>query len=344
MPDPNLNFASDNTGPVAPAIWAAMAQANVGGAMPYGADPWSEVVRDRLRALLGWPEAEVLLVTTGTAANALALSALVRPWETVLCHARAHIHEDECAAPEFYTGGAKLTLVAGDHGRMTPDALRAALAPVSSGAVHSVAPGALSLTNVTELGTVYSPAELDALCDVARGAGMRTHLDGARLANACAALGCAPAEMARGFDIVGVGGTKNGCMGVEAVAIRDPGLRRELEFRRKRAGHLWSKHRFLSAQMAAYLDGDLWLDLARRANAAAARLAAGLIAQGVEMAHPPEANVIFCRLPRAAHERAFARAQFNTMDDDPERPLVRLVCDPTKTDAEVDGLLALLFP
>ena len=344
MPDLNLNFASDNTGPVAPEIWAAMTEANAGGVMPYGADPWSEVVRDRLRALLGWPEAEVLLVTTGTAANALALSALVRPWETVLCHARAHIHEDECAAPEFYTGGAKLTLVSGDHGRMTPDALRAALAPLSSGAVHSVVPGALSLTNVTEMGTVYSSADLDALCEVARGAGMRTHLDGARLANACAAASCTPAEMARGFDVVGFGGTKNGCMGVEAVMVRDPGRKRELEYRRKRAGHLWSKHRFLSAQMAAYLDGDLWLDLARRANAAAARLAAGLTARGVEMVYPPEANVIFCRLPRAVHERAAGRAQFYLMDAHPERPLARLVCDPTKTEAEVDRLLELLFP
>ncbi len=337
----NLNFASDNTGPVAPAVMDALIAANTGGAMPYGADPAAGRVRDRLRALFGWPEAEVLLVATGTGANALALAGLVAPWETVFCHRDAHIEEDECGAPEFYTGGAKLTLVGGAHARMTPETLAAAMAPVGAKGVHGVQRGALSLSNVTEAGTLYSLDEMDALTGMARGAGMACHLDGARFANACAALGCSAAELARGFDVVSFGGTKNGCMAVEAIVLRDGARRWELELRRKRAAQLWSKHRFLSAQMEAYLADDLWLANARAANAAAARLAEGLLGIGAEMVWQPGANMIFCRLDRAAHERALAEARYYVMDKS-DRPKCRLVCDFTKTEAEVDRLLALL--
>ena len=337
----NLNFASDNTGPVARPVMDAIVAANAGGAMPYGADPWAPQVTDRLRALFGWPEAEVLLVATGTGANALALAGLVRPWETAFCHETAHIEEDECGAPEFYTGGAKLTLVPGDHGRITPEGLSAAMAPVLNRGVHGVRAAALSLSNVTEAGTLYTLDETAALTGMAREAGLACHLDGARFANACAALGCTAADLAAGFDVVSFGGTKNGCLGVEAIVMRDPARLEEMAYRRKRAGQLWSKHRFLSAQMEAYLADDLWLANARAANRAAARLAAGLRELGAEMLHDPQANMIFCRLDRAAHDRARTEAGYYVRDGG-ERPACRLVCDFTKTDAEVDRLLELL--
>ncbi|MGB3408876.1 MAG: beta-eliminating lyase-related protein [Jannaschia sp.] len=334
-----MNFASDNTGPVAVPIMEAIVAANAGAAMPYGNDPWMPGVRDAIRVLFGWPDAEVLLVATGTAANALALAGLVQPWQTVFAHRRSHIEEDECGAPEFYTGGAKLTLVEGAHGKMTPETLSAALRAVGR-SVHGVQRGAVSVTNVTEAGTLYTLDELAALTDVARAADLPTHLDGARFANACVALDCSAADLVRGFDVVSFGGTKNGCMAVEAIVLRDPAAGWELELRRKRAAQLWSKHRYLSAQMAAYLDGDLWLDNARRANAMGQRLASGLRAIGAEIIGVPGANMIFARLDRAAHARAQAEAQYYLMDD-ADAPLCRLVCDFTKTEAEVDRLLAL---
>ncbi|TFL17725.1 low specificity L-threonine aldolase [Jannaschia formosa] len=336
-----MNFASDNTGPVSEPIMQAILAANHGGAMPYGADPAAARVREALRGLFRWPEAEVLLVATGTGANALALSGLVQPWETVFCHRIAHIEEDECGAPEFYTGGAKLTLVEGAGGKMTPGTLAEAMAPVGTKGVHGVQRGALSVTNVTEAGTVYTLDEISALTAMARDAGMACHLDGARFANACAALGCSAAELAAGFDVVSFGGTKNGCMAVEAIVLRDGAQGPEMGFRRKRAAQLWSKHRYLSAQMEAYLAEDLWLANARAANAASARLAEELRALGAEMVGQPQANMIFCRMDRAAHDRALAEAQYYVMDA-ADRPLCRLVCDPSKTAAEVDRLLELL--
>ncbi len=340
LTEPNLNFASDNTGPVAAPILAAMIDANAGAAMPYGNDTWMPVVLDTLRALFGWPDAEVLLVANGTGANALALAGLVRPWETVFAHRESHIERDEGGAPEFFTGGAKLTLLDGAAGRVEPASFAAAIAR-TGGAVHHVQHGALSLTNVTEMGTLYTLDDLDRLTGMARDAGIRRHLDGARFANAVVALGCSAADLVRGFDMVSFGATKNGCMGVEAIVIRDPARGHEMEMRRKRGAQLWSKHRFLSSQMAAYLADDLWLANARSANAMAARLAAGLRAAGAAMEWEPEANMIFCRLPRAAHARARAEAQYYLMDD-AETPLCRLVCDFTKTEAEVDHLLALI--
>nr|WP_055681692.1 beta-eliminating lyase-related protein [Jannaschia rubra] len=336
-----MNFASDNTGPVAQPIMDAIVAANTGAAMPYGDDDWMPGVRDALRDLFDWPEAEVLLVATGTGANVLALAGMVAPWETIFAHRNSHIERSECGAPEFYTGGAKLTLIDGEGSRIAPDALRAAMAVVGTKDIHGVQRGALSLTNVTESGTLYSLDDLDALTGIARDAGMGTHLDGARFANACAALGCSAAQLARGFDMVSFGGTKNGCMGVEAIVMRDGAKHWEMQLRRKRGAQLWSKHRYLSVQMAAYLKDGLWLENARTANAAGQRLAAGLRRIGAEMAHEPQANMIFCRMPRAMHDRALGQARYGLMDEG-ERPLCRMVCDFTKTEAEVDRLLELL--
>lgn len=344
----SLNFASDNTGPMAPEVLAALGTANAGSAMPYGNDAQSARATDLLRAAFAMPEAEVILVSVGTAANALALAGLCAPFQTVLCHRLAHIEEDECGAPEFFTAGAKLTLIDGPDAKISPEALRAALADLAGRGVHRVQKGVLSLTNVTEVGTLYSLAELAELTAMAHAAGLATHLDGARFANACVALGCSAAQLAAGFDMISFGGTKNGCMAAEAVVIRDPRLAWEMQLRRKRAGHLWSKHRFLGAQMVAYLEGDLWQDLARRANGAGQALAAGLAQiAGAEILHPVEANMIFARLPRATHTRAMAAgAQYYLMDGGldgpPDAPvLCRLVCDWSKTPEDVAALLAL---
>lgn len=338
----NLNFASDNTGPVAPEIMEAMVTANAGSAMPYGNDPSMDRLRARVRDTFEMPDAEVFLVTVGTAANALALATLTRPFETIFCHQLAHIDVDECGAPEFFTAGAKLTLVDGPDAKMTPDTLRAAIERVETD-VHSVQRGTLSLTNLTELGTAYSLDEIQALTRVAREYGLGTHLDGARYANACASLGCTAAQMAEGFDMISFGGTKNGCMGVEALIVRNPDHAWETALRRKRAGHLWSKNRFLAAQMNTYLEDDLWLRLAGRANAAGQRLAAGLAALGAHLEARPAGNMIFARLPQAVHDRAFAGGARYTLSDTNENGVrARFVCDWSKTDAEVDQLLALL--
>lgn len=347
-----MEFASDNTSPVAPEVMAALARANTGYAPSYGADALMEEVTAGIRALFAAPEAEVRLVATGSAANALGLACLVQPWQTVFCHRNAHVEEDECGAPEFYSG-AKLTLLDGDHAKIDPARFTEALAFTGRAGVHNVQKGALTLTNATENGAAYTPAEVAHLAGIAHAAGIPVHMDGARLANALAFTGATPAEMTwqAGVDVLSFGGTKNGLMAVEAVVLFDPAKAWELELRRKRGGHLFSKHRYLSAQMAAYLEGDLWLRLARQANAAAARLSAGILAlPAARLDHPTEANEVFAALPRAAHRRAMAAGAhyylwpFNqTLQGDPAELLsCRLVCSWSTTEAEVDGFLALL--
>ncbi|KPQ16580.1 MAG: low specificity threonine aldolase ItaE [Rhodobacteraceae bacterium HLUCCO18] len=347
----NLNFASDNTGPAHPKVMEAVLRANDHAAMPYGNDPVTEAAVAAVRAAFEAPEAEVAFVATGTAANALALSCLVRPFESVFCSRVAHIEEDECGAPEFYMGGAKLTLVDETDGKIDAGDFAAKLTAAMDRGVHGAQPAALSLTQITERGATYSLDEIATLTGIARDAGLATHLDGARFANACAALGCSPAEMTwkAGIDAVSFGGTKNGCLGVEAVVMFDASHRRELALRRKRAGHLWSKQRYLSAQMLAYVQDGRWLEMARSANAASARLAKGLRAMpGARILHEAAGNLIFAELPRAAHARAFAAGASyylfpgdTPLDGDPETPVrCRLVCDWSKSSAEVDALIA----
>ncbi|WP_372609421.1 threonine aldolase family protein [Aquicoccus sp.] len=341
-------FASDNSGPAHPAILDALTRANEGFAMGYGDDAIMDEVRERIRTLFEAPEAAVYLVATGTTANALALASLTAPWQTIFCSPVAHIHEDECNAPEFYTGGAKLTLV-GDSDRMTPDALRTAIEGEGNRGVHGPQRGPVSITQVTERGHVYSLDDIADLTATARDYGLKTHLDGARFANALVALGCTPAEMTwkSGIDSVSFGGTKNGCIGVEAVIFFDPAPAWEFELRRKRGGHLFSKHRYLSAQMQAYLADDLWLDLARRANAGCAHLASGLRAlPGVRIDGTPDANMIYTHMPRAMHQRLVAAgAVYHILSDtldrgDPDEPLpARLVCDWSMPDHEIDRFL-----
>ncbi|WP_422050247.1 threonine aldolase family protein [Shimia sp.] len=333
-----MHFASDNSGPALPEVLAALTAANEGYAMGYGADAEMAEVVETIRKVFEAPEAAVYLVSTGTTANSLALATLCKPWETIFCSHVAHIHEDECNAPEFYTGGAKLTMASPkDVDKMTPDSLRAAIEGEETRGVHGPQRGPVSITQVTERGTVYTLTELKGLCDVAKSFDCPVHLDGARFANAMVALGCTPAEMTwkAGVDAVSFGGTKNGCMGVEAVIFFDPKHAREFELRRKRGGHLFSKHRYLSAQMLGYLKDDAWITAATKANASAAHLAGGLRQiDGVEFMHPPQANMLFVYLPRATHKRLFdAGAVYHLWggelegEDDTEMLPARFVCD-----------------
>jgi len=346
-------FASDNASPVPQPVLDAVAKVNEGYAASYGTDVEMDEVRRLIREIFEAPEAEVYLVATGTSANVLSLATLVQPWQAICCHRNAHIAEDECGSPEFYTGGSKLNLIDGDHGKITPAALEAAIKVQVQGFVHSVQRGALSLTNATESGTVYSYDELKALCDVAKRYDMPVHLDGARFANSVVSTGATPAEMSwkAGVDVLSFGGTKNGLMGVEAVILFDPKLAWEFELRRKRGGHLFSKHRYLSAQMLAYLTDGLWLDLAGKANAAAKKLSNGILSlEGATLVHPTDANAVFASWNRASHRRAmeagakyyFWGSEGNLDGPDDGLESARLVCSWCTADAEIEQFLALI--
>jgi threonine aldolase len=343
-------FASDNAGPVLPEIMQRLNDANTGYAMPYGNDDIMDEVRAAIRTAFEAPEAAVYLVATGTAANSLALACYTQPWQTIFCTPVAHIHEDECNAPEFYAGGAKLTLVPGSD-KMTPDALRRSIEGEEVRGVHGPQRGPVSITQVTERGGVYTLDELRALTAVAKEFDLPAHLDGARFTNAMVSLGCTPADMTwkSGVDVVSFGGTKNGCMGVEAVVFFDPKKAWEFELRRKRGAHLFSKHRYLSAQMAGYMANDAWINAAAKANANCARLAEGLKAKGATFLHPVEANMIFAAFPRSAHQRLHdAGAMYYIWEgslegDDPDEMLAaRLVCDWAGTDENTDKFLSYL--
>ncbi len=342
-------FASDNSGPAHPSVMEAMMRANEGYRFGYGADVEMDRVRGMVRDLFEAPDAAVYLVATGTAANSIALGTLAQPWQTVFCTKLSHINEDECNAPEFYSG-AKLTMVADENAKMTPATLRAAMDAEETRGVHGPQRGPVSITQVTEKGTVYTLDELKALTDVAHEFCVTTHLDGARFANAVVALGCTPAEMTwkAGIDCVCFGGTKNGLMGVEAVIFFDPKHAWEFELRRKRGAHLFSKHRYLSAQMEAYLTDDLWHDLATRANAAGQRLADGLRgSNAITFPYEPEANLMFFHAPRGLHKKVQAAgAQYYVMgslDGDADEPVMgRLVCDWSVGSDGVDEFLSAL--
>jgi threonine aldolase len=322
-------------------------RANEGFARSYGGDDIMARVTAQMRALFDAPEASVHLVATGTAANALALATLTDPWGAVFCHRHAHIAEDECGAPEFYTNGAKLVLIDGAHGRITPDALTEALATTGASGVHGVQRGCLSLTNVTEAGTVYTPAEIAALTAIAKSHGLPCHLDGARFANALVSTGASPADMTwrAGIDVLSFGGTKNGLLGVEAVVLFDPAKSWELELRRKRGGHLFSKHRFLSVQMEAYLTDGLWMRLAAQANAMGQRLAQGIAGLNhAALTHPSQANMIFANWEPGGHARLQAAgAVYYDLRPLPDgRETARMVASWNTTEDHVDHFLGHL--
>ena len=343
-----MYFASDNSGPVHPQVMAALNAANEGYQMAYGADSLMNEVRDRIRGIFEAPGAAVYLVATGTAANSLALATLAQPWETVFCSPVAHIHEDECNAPEFYSG-AKLTTV-GHGDKLDPKTLRKRIAETGVLGVHGAQRGPVSITQVTEFGQIYTLTELAELTAVAKEFDCPVHLDGARFANALVALNCSPADMTwrLGVDAVSFGGTKNGCMGVEAVVIFDPQKAWEFELRRKRGAHLFSKLRYLSAQMQGYLANDLWLQTARTANDNCARLTAGLRAAGVTFDYEPQANMIFCQMTRGTHRRLHdAGAMYYLLAGDLEGAddellPARLVCDWSITHELIDQFIRIV--
>jgi threonine aldolase len=269
-----VNFGSDNVTPACDAVMQAVNAANVGTAVSYGGDDLTARLQRRASELF---ETEVAIypVTTGTAANSLALSQIAAPFGAIYCYEAAHIVTDECGAPEFFTGGAKLIGLPAPDGKITPSQLTHALSFAEEMGVHHVKPAAISVTQATEWGTVYTSEEVAALSVLAKVSGLRLHMDGARFANALVHLHCSPAEATwkSGVDVLSLGATKNGALCAEAVVFFDPALAADFERRRKRAGHLWSKMRFLSAQLLAYLSDDLWLNNARHANAMAEALA-----------------------------------------------------------------------
>ena len=297
-------FLSDNAASPCPEVLAAVIAAAPAAAAGYDGDAISAQLDDAFGALFG-RACTVLPVGTGTAANALALSVMVPPFGAVVCHDEAHIHVDECGAPEFFTGGAKLLLVPGAAGQLTPEGLETGLA-AHRGDVHQVQLRALSVTQATEAGTVYAPDALAALGDLARARGWRLHMDGARFANAAAYLGCHPGDISWrvGVDILSFGMIKNGGMTAEALVVFTPELVDELRFRRKRAGQMPSKGRFQAAQLLAMVTDGVWLRNARAANAGAARLAAAAVATGAgRLLYPVEANEVFVQLKLGEPER-----------------------------------------
>jgi threonine aldolase len=303
-----VNFASDNVYGVDPRIMQAMVDANTRLTdVSYCHDDGSQAVEDRLSQIFEH-DVKAFLVVNGTGANSLALSAMCPPFGGVLCHEGSHINTDECNAPELFTGGAKLVTMAGAGNKLTPAIIQARMAQFMHGE-HGAKLSALSITNATELGTIYTPAEVKALADVVKPHGMKLHMDGARFANALVSLGCTPAEMTwkSGVDVLSFGGTKNGGMILESVVFFNEQLAADFLYRRKRAGQLVSKGRFLSSQMLAYLRDDVWLPNANRANALALTLAKGLQnSNRVRLSNPVEANEVFAIMPRATFDAVTA--------------------------------------
>jgi threonine aldolase len=348
-----MHFGSDNQAGACDAVIDAVRAANNGSAHGYGTDPWTERATEALRQTFEC-DLEAFFVPTGTAANALALSCLVQPWETVLCHNHAHIVNDESTAPEFFTGGARLVGISERDGKLAPSHVETYFTFAGTEYPHNCRAGALSITQVSEDGLVYTPGELSALTALARRHGLRTHMDGARFANAVAALKCRPAEISSraGIDVLCLGATKNGALAAEAVLFFDRGLADQFAFRRKRSGHLLSKSRFVGAQMEAWLKDGLWLTLAERANRSAALLAEELAGiPGVRITWPAQANEVFVVVPKpiVARLRA-AGAEFYewpvagapatvAMGDD---AYIRLVTSFLTTDREVHDFCAIV--
>lgn len=301
-----LNFRSDNESPAAPAIIQAVLEANQGTAWAYAEDFWSKQL-DQAFSELFETRTTVIPVSTGTVANSIALATVTPPWGSVFCHRNAHILHDESGAPEFYGNGLRLVPIDGPDGKFTTGSLQQAIRATEGFGVHSYEAAAVSLTQSTESGTVYRTDEIASICEAAHRHDLSTHLDGARFANAIAALGCRPADASwrAGIQLLSFGASKNGCMAAEALLIfDDPGLRERAERLRKRSGHLLSKMRYVSAQLLAYVRDDLWLDMARHANAQAEQFARAVEAHGeARLEYTVEANEVFVRWTAEGFQR-----------------------------------------
>jgi threonine aldolase len=349
-----MNFISDNTAGASAPVMAAIAAANEGSASAYGTDSWTQGVERRFAEIFEH-EVAVFLVTSGTAANALALASVTRPWGAVLTHEESHVADDECGAPEFFSDGAKLVGLPGVGNKLAPELVTQTLARLRDGALHQVQPQALSITQATECGTIYTQDEVRALKQAVAPRGLKLHMDGARFANALVTLGCSPAEITwkAGVDLLSFGGTKNGAWAAEAVIVFDPEIGGELKWRRKRAGQTLSKGRFIGAQFEGLLAEGHWLDLARHANAMARRLAGAVAASGAaRLAWPCQANEVFLILSPALQQRLKAAGVACHAWSDralpPESPLAegqiigRFVMSFATPEAQVERLITLI--
>lgn len=303
-----MNFGSDNATGASNAVMDALQLANTGVTPGYGADDWCARAQQRIAEIFEC-EVKAYFVATGTAANTLALASLVKPWQSILCHAQSHIANDESTAPEFMTGGARMIPLAAGHGKLEIADLQHYFDNAGTLIPHNAMAGALSITQSSELGLVYTPDEIAALTLTAQQHDVRIHMDGARFANAVAAIGCSPAELSwqAGVDVLCLGATKCGALAAEAVVFFNHGLAADFEHRRKRTGHLLSKGRLFGAQFEGWLADDHWLNLARHANAMASLLAANLVTiDGVRMAWPTQANELFVIMPKSMQANLLA--------------------------------------
>jgi threonine aldolase len=338
MNRPGGQFASDNYAGITPEAWRAMAEANQGHAPSYGQDRWTGRAADLIRETFE-TDCDVFFVFNGTAANSLAIAAMCQSYHSVLCHAFAHIETDECGAPEFFSNGTKLLPLPGPLGKLEPEAIRAAVERRTD--LHYPKPRVVSVTQSTELGTVYTPGELDAIGAMARRLNLNVHMDGARFANAVAALGVAPKEITWkcGVDVLCFGGSKSGLAVGEAIVFFRKDLATEFEYRCKQAGQLASKMRFLAAPWVGMLENGAWLTHARHANACAARLARGLAAiPSIRLLAPAEANAVFAELPppvaQALRQKGWMFYNFIGAGGE------RLMCAWDTRDEDVDGFVA----
>lgn len=333
------HFASDNYSGICPEAWAAMAEANAGHVTSYGNDEWTQRAADLIREIFE-TDCEVFFVFNGTSANSLSLSALCQSYHSILCHELAHIETSECGAPEFFANGSKILLLQGANGKIIPAEIERAVKQRTD--IHYPKPQALSLTQATETGTVYSPAEIQMLATTAKKLGLHVQMDGARFANAVASLGVAPADITwrAGVDVLCFGGSKNGIALGEAVVFFNRELARDFDYRCKQGGQLASKMRFLSAPWLGMLKDGAWLRHAKHANTMAQRLEAGLQKiSGVKIAYPVQSNAVFAKIPKVAEEKLHERGwHFYTGVITGEES--RLMCSWDTTTEDVDGFVA----
>jgi threonine aldolase len=332
------HFASDNYSGVCPEAWAAMAEANAGHVTSYGDDPWTQRAADLIRDIFE-TDCEVFFVFNGTSANSLTLASLCQSYHSILCHELAHIETAECGAPEFFANGSKLLLLSGANGKIDPAEIARAVNQRAD--IHYPKPHALSLTQVTEVGTVYSLADIKALTDAAKKSGLRVQMDGARFANAVASLGVAPADITwrAGVDVLCFGGTKNGIALGEAVVFFDHELARDFDYRCKQGGQLASKMRFLSAPWLGMLQDGAWLRYAHHSNEMARRLEAGLRKiPDVKISYPVQSNAVFAIIPKPAEKKLHERGwHFYTGVVTPEES--RLMCSWDTTPGDVNAFV-----
>jgi threonine aldolase len=346
-----MYLASDNGTGASEQVLSALNEAMRAKPMPsYGGDELTKKLEEKFTELFEH-EVEIFLLTSGTAANALALAQISPPWGAILAHEEAHIVTSECGAPEFFSG-ARVVGLQGSDAKVTPQALQGAIDFLRIEDPHGLQPAALSLTNLSEAGTLYRPEEIKSLSALAHQTGMKVHLDGARFANAIAALKCKPAELSwrAGVDVMSLGATKNGAIAAEAIIFFDRKLAKDFKFRRMRAGHLISKHRFIAAQFLGWLENDHWLELATHANIMAQQLAKGLAVKGISLAFPCEGNEVFAYLPHvldaSLRERGAVFYPWTSRSMSAKQPegtvLSRFVCAFSTKQSDIDGFLQLI--